>query len=180
MDDPATLIDTLAQRKRGFAAPVMDCVRHLLQSYHWLFLGFSGLDLEAERNYLALEQEAERAVGFTWFVHEKTEPKPAVVRLKNIYGEHGSLVYSSLPKWLLDFADSLTTEPRACNRKINAYWKVRELRKFNGFRQYGHLHRWPCVRSRLDCSRFKTAGLKDCYCQQSSFVINWRASDVAQ
>ena len=93
VDDPATLIDTLAQRKRGFAAPVMDCVRHLLHSYHWLFLGFSGLDLEAERNYLALEQEAERAVGFTWFVREKTEPKPAVVRLKNIYGERGSLVH---------------------------------------------------------------------------------------
>ena len=91
----------------------MDCVRHLLQSYHWLFLGFSGLDLEAERNYLALEQEAERAVGFTWFVREKTEPKPAVVRLKNIYGERGSLVYGSLPEWLLDFADSLTAEPRA-------------------------------------------------------------------
>jgi tetratricopeptide (TPR) repeat protein len=113
VDDPTTLIDTLAQRKRGFAAPVMDCVRHLLHSYHWLFLGFSGLDLEAERNYLALEQEAERAVGFTWFVREKTEPKPAVVRLKNIYGERGSLVYGSLPEWLLDFADSLTAEPRA-------------------------------------------------------------------
>jgi tetratricopeptide (TPR) repeat protein len=113
VDDPATLIDTLAQRKRGFAAPVMDCVRHLLQSYHWLFLGFSGLDLEAERNYLALEQEAERAVGFTWFVREKTEPKPAVVRLKNIYGERGSLVHGQLPEWLLDFADSLSAEPRA-------------------------------------------------------------------
>lgn len=113
VDDPATLIDTLAQRKRGFAAPVLDCVRHLLHSYHWLFLGFSGLDLEAERNYLALEQEAERAVGFTWFVREKTEPKPAVVRLKNIYGERGSLAHGRLPEWLLDFADSLSAEPRA-------------------------------------------------------------------
>jgi len=113
VDDPATLIDTLAQRKRGFAAPVMDCVRHLLQSYHWLFLGFSGLDLEAERNYLALEQEAERAVGFTWFVRENTEPKPAVVRLKNIYGERGRLVSGGLPEWLLDFADLLSAEPRA-------------------------------------------------------------------
>ena len=113
VDDPATLIDTLAQRKRGFAAPVLDCVRHLLRSYHWLFLGFSGLDLEAERNYLALEQEAERAVGFTWFVREKTEPKPAVVRLKNIYGERGSLVHGRLPEWLLDFADSLSGEPCA-------------------------------------------------------------------
>ncbi len=113
VDDPATLIDTLAQRKRGLAAPVLDCVRHLLGSYHWLFLGFSGLDLEAERNYLALEQEAERAVGFTWFVLEKTEPKPAVVRLKNIYGERGSLVHGRLPEWLLDFADLLSAEPRA-------------------------------------------------------------------
>jgi tetratricopeptide (TPR) repeat protein len=113
VDDPATLIDTLAQRKRGLAAPVLDCVRHLLQSYHWLFLGFSGLDLEAERNYLALEQEAERAVGFTWFVREKTEPKPAVVRLKNIYGERGGLVSGGLPEWLLDFADLLSAEPRA-------------------------------------------------------------------
>jgi tetratricopeptide (TPR) repeat protein len=113
VDDPATLIDTLAQRKRGFAAPVLDCVRHLVRSYHWLFLGFSGLDLEAERNYLALEQEAEHAVGFTWFVREKTEPKPAVVRLKNIYGERGSLVHGRLPEWLLDFADSLSAEPRA-------------------------------------------------------------------
>jgi tetratricopeptide (TPR) repeat protein len=113
VDDPTTLIDTLAQRKRGFAAPVMDCVRHLLQSYHWLFLGFSGLDLEAERNYLALEQEAEHSVGFTWFVREKTEPKPAVVRLKNIYGERGSFVHGSLPEWLLDFTDSVSAEPRA-------------------------------------------------------------------
>jgi tetratricopeptide (TPR) repeat protein len=113
VDDPATLIDTLAQRKRGLAAPVLDCVRHLLRSYHWLFLGFSGQDLEAERNYLALEQEAERAVGFTWFVREKTEPKPAVVRLKNVYGERGSLVHGRLPEWLLDFADSLSAEPSA-------------------------------------------------------------------
>lgn len=113
VDDPTTLIDTLAQKKRGFAAPVLDCVRHLLRSYHWLFLGFSGEDLEAERNYLTLEQEAERAVGFTWFVREKTEPNPAVVRLKKAYGERGSLVFGRLPDWLLDFADSVSAEPRA-------------------------------------------------------------------
>lgn len=113
VDDPTTLIDTLAQRKKGFAVPVMDCVRHLLQSSHWLFLGFSGLDLEAEHNYLALAQEAERAAGFTWFVRVKTKPKPAVVRLKNLYGERGGLVEGNLPDWLLDLATSLSPEPRA-------------------------------------------------------------------
>ncbi len=113
VDDPTTLIDTLAQRKRGFAAPVMDCVRHLLHSSHWLFLGFSGLDLEAEHNYLALAQEAERAAGFTWLVRAKTEPRPAVVRLRNLYGERGALVAGDLPDWLLDFASSLSPEPRA-------------------------------------------------------------------
>lgn len=112
VDDSTTLIDTLAQRKKGFAAPVLDCVRHLLRSSHWLFLGFSGLDLEAEPNYLTLAQEAERAAGFTWFVRENTEPRPSVLRLQKLYGERGGLVKGDLPAWLLDFADRVSPEPR--------------------------------------------------------------------
>lgn len=112
VDDPGTLIDTLAQRKRGFAAPVMDCVQQLLRSQHWLFLGFSGLDLEAEANYLTLASEADTAIGFTWFVREKTEPKPAVVRLKNLYGDRGEIVYGNLPDWLLNFTSVISSEPR--------------------------------------------------------------------
>lgn len=65
VDDPQTLIDTLAQRKRGFALPVMKCVAHLSRSGHWLFLGFSGLDLEAEPNYLNLAPEAAAAAANT-------------------------------------------------------------------------------------------------------------------
>jgi hypothetical protein len=37
-EDPATLVDTLSQRKRGFPPEVADCVRHLLRYGHWLFL----------------------------------------------------------------------------------------------------------------------------------------------
>jgi tetratricopeptide (TPR) repeat protein len=113
VDDPRTLIDTLAQRKKGFAAPVMRCVSQLLHSSHWLFLGFSGLDLEAEPNYLRLNQESDTAVGFSWFVREKTEPKPAVVKLKERYGERGAIVYGELPKWLIDFASTISPEPAA-------------------------------------------------------------------
>jgi tetratricopeptide (TPR) repeat protein len=112
-DDPATLIDTLAQRKRGFPPAVIACVRQLLHSGHWLFLGFSGLDLEAEPNYLALSEEAEAAAGFTWVVREHTEPRPAVVRLQARYGERGALVYGDLPDWLLEFTSTLSAEPRA-------------------------------------------------------------------
>lgn len=91
VDDPVTLIDTLAQRKQGFPAPVLDCIRHLLHSCHWLFLGFSGLDLEAEPNYLTLAQEADHAAGFTWLVRTGSEPKPAVVRLKISTVNEGAL-----------------------------------------------------------------------------------------
>jgi hypothetical protein len=37
-EDPATLVDTLSQRKRGFPPEVADCVRHLLRYGHRLFL----------------------------------------------------------------------------------------------------------------------------------------------
>ena len=112
VDDPRTLIDTLAQRKRGFAPPVLRCVEHLLRSSRWLFLGFSGLDLEAEPNYLALNQESQTAAGFTWFVRNGTEPKPAVLKLKHRYGDRGDLVYGELPDWLLDFVSVISPEPR--------------------------------------------------------------------
>ncbi len=112
VDDSDTLIDTLAQRKRGFALPVLDSARFLLERCHWLFLGFSGLDLEAERNYLALDQQAGTARGFSWFVQEGRQPRDAVLRLKERYGERGEIVTGSLPSWLLDFADGISDAPR--------------------------------------------------------------------
>jgi tetratricopeptide (TPR) repeat protein len=112
VDDATTLIDTLAQRKQGFAAPVLDSVRYLLRNGHWLFLGFSGLDLEADANYLALAQEAPTAKGFVWLVREGTSPTPAVTKLKDRYGERGEIVTGNLPAWLLELASALSPEPR--------------------------------------------------------------------
>jgi NAD-dependent SIR2 family protein deacetylase len=89
-EDPGTLIDTLAQRKRGFPAPVLSCARHLLDVGHWIFLGFSGLDLEAEPNYLSISQRADSAMGFTWLVRENTAPRPAVTKLQTLYGDRGA------------------------------------------------------------------------------------------
>ena len=110
VEDAATLIDTLAQRKRGFPLPVIECIRHLLHFGRWLFLGFSGLDLEADANYLSLAAESDTARGFSWFVRQGTEAKTAVVRLKNLYGERAEIVYGELPDWLLDFAGVLASD----------------------------------------------------------------------
>ena len=113
VDNPETLIDTLAQRKQGFPPAVMASVHHLLRANHWLFVGFSGLDLEAEPNYLGLMQESHAAEGFTWLVRAKTEPKPAVVALKELYGDRGTIVFGDLPDWMLDFTSLISPEPQA-------------------------------------------------------------------
>ncbi len=100
--DPTTLIDTLAQRKRGFPPSVIQCTRHLLHGAHWLFLGFSGLDLEAEPNYLGLAAESEHAVGFTWMVRTGTQPKPAVLALQERYGTRAAILEGELPEFALE------------------------------------------------------------------------------
>lgn len=113
VENPSTLIDTLAQRKRGFAVPVVECARHLLRCGHWLFLGFSGLDLEAEPNYLGLAQESNEASGFTWLVREKTDPSPAVLRLQARYGGRGEILRGNLPDFLLNLSASFSPEVRS-------------------------------------------------------------------
>ena len=113
VDDPATLIDTLAQRKRGLAVPVLDSVRHLLHHGHWLFLGFSGLDLEAEPNYLALSQEASTGCGFSWLVREHAVPTQAVAKLKELYGDRAEIASGDLPEWLLGLVRACSSEPGA-------------------------------------------------------------------
>jgi tetratricopeptide (TPR) repeat protein len=127
VDDPKTLIDTLAQRKKGLGPDVLSCVHHLIRSQHWLFLGFSGLDLEAEPNYLGLSQEADTAVGFTWFVRETTAPKPAVVKLKERYGNRGNFVQGELPDWLVNFNSAISREPAKWIAKYRRRIRVRAL-----------------------------------------------------
>jgi tetratricopeptide (TPR) repeat protein len=110
--DPVTLIDTLAQRKRGFPPSVTQCTRHLLHGAHWLFLGFSGLDLEAEPNYLGLAAESEHAVGLTWMVRKGTQPKPAVLALKERYGARAAIVEGELPEFVLELLQPYAPQAR--------------------------------------------------------------------
>ena len=97
VEDPATLVDTLAQRKRGFAPAVVDSLRRLLVHAHWLFLGWSGADLEAEADYLGLVAERDVAPGFTWLLRPGEAPLPAVQRTVDAYGGRARIVHGELP-----------------------------------------------------------------------------------
>ena len=104
VDDYHTLVDTLAQRMRGLSPSISDCLRHLLRNHRWLFMGYSGADLEANPQYLCLQTEAQHAVGFSWLAREsaKTEPIEAVAKICNLYGERAHIVRGELPDWFFE------------------------------------------------------------------------------
>ena len=106
-EDPATLVDTLSQRKRGFAPEVSACVRYLLRYGHWLFLGYSGADLMADENYLFLKPDASEAQGFTWLLQTGEKPVAALSATLAAYGNRAEIVHSKLPDWLTQFSEPL-------------------------------------------------------------------------
>ena len=110
-EEPSTLVDTLSQRKRGFAPDVARCVRQLLQSAHWLFLGYSGADLMADENYLFLKPDAAIAQGFTWMLRTNEQPVPALAATRALYDDRAEIFNSELPDWLAEFSKPLLTEP---------------------------------------------------------------------
>lgn len=63
VDDPSTLRDTLAQRKRGLSPAAVELLRELLLERHWLFLGWSGADLEADPGCLGLRMASAKGRG---------------------------------------------------------------------------------------------------------------------
>ena len=120
-DAPDTLVDTLSQRKRGLSPETQACIRHLLRFGHWMFLGFSGADLEADAGYLHLRGDRDVAAGFTWLVRNGEKPLDAVQRLVALYGTKGGTVHGELPAWLEALARRLIggaqPEPAALSRK---------------------------------------------------------------
>jgi len=106
-EDPSTLVDTLSQRKRGFPTATAACLRHLLRSAHWLFLGYSGADLEADENYLYLKPDAGEGLGFTWLVRSTDSPLEAVIATCAAYEGRSEIVRGELPGWLATFSTPL-------------------------------------------------------------------------
>ncbi len=90
-DRPGTIIDTLAQRARGTPVEYLECIRRLLMFGYWLFLGYSGADLETQRDYLGLAAGHMIGCGLTWLFQVGTRPLDGVVRLKDAWAEKADL-----------------------------------------------------------------------------------------
>ena len=102
VEDPGTLVDTLAQRMRGLSPAICTTLRWCLRNHHWLFMGYSGADLEANPQYLCLQAEAPTAVGLSWLVRESADAAvPAsVARIVSLYGDRAEVLRGQLPVWL--------------------------------------------------------------------------------
>ncbi len=102
VEDHNTLVDTLAQRMIGFSPAINSCIRYLLRNHYWLFLGYSGADLAAKSQYLCLNSEVDRAVGFCWLVRDssKKEPFDAIIKIKNLYKDKAQIIRGELPTWI--------------------------------------------------------------------------------
>jgi tetratricopeptide (TPR) repeat protein len=147
-ENPATLVDTLSQRKRGFAPEVAACVRHLLRYAHWLFLGYSGADLMADENYLFLKPDASEARGFTWLLRTNEQPVPALSATRAAYGNRAEIVHSELPDWLAQFSQPLLSSPAPRAPALRAA-TVEEIRRQGAKKVAGYATAWAAS-ERLD------------------------------
>jgi len=102
VEDPDTLVDTLAQRMRGLSPAICGVLRWCLRRHRWLFMGYSGADLDANPQYLCLQAEAPAAVGLSWLVRDAADVPVAasVARIVSLYGDRAEVLRGQLPGWL--------------------------------------------------------------------------------
>jgi tetratricopeptide (TPR) repeat protein len=112
-EDPSSMVDTLSQRKRGLPSTIFGELRRLLRAHHWLFLGYSGADLDSGEDYLGLRAESKTARGMTWLVRPGTQPRRAVSEVCELYGKsRAAVVFGVLPDWLTDTTEADSSHDR--------------------------------------------------------------------
>lgn len=104
VEDVSTLRDTLRQRRMGMHTSARLILNHLLRWGHWLFLGYSGADLDSAPDYLDLRPSAGEAVGFTWLAPDPSKLAAAVHSIAGQYSGRAHIVAGSLPDFLAPFA----------------------------------------------------------------------------
>jgi hypothetical protein len=95
-----SVVDTLSQRSLGLPDSINASLQSLLKTHHWIFLGYSGADLAAAPNYLALRSAAAEARGWTWLVRKGWDPLPAVTKLRDDFHGKGVIDFGELPGYL--------------------------------------------------------------------------------
>lgn len=104
---PETITATVEQEGKGLATEKTQVLERLLADYHFVFWGYSGIDLKIDLDYLAMVRMKEKAKGFVWNFLERQDYKetvnPYVAELAKSYGSKGLIVHGKLP----DIFDSL-------------------------------------------------------------------------
>jgi hypothetical protein len=73
VEGSGTLVDMLAQRMRGLSPTICSTLRWCPHQHHWLFLGYSGADVDANSQYLSLQTQASAAVGLSWLIRDAAD-----------------------------------------------------------------------------------------------------------
>lgn len=107
VDDPTTMVDTLAQRVAGRPKALEDAITSLLRSHACVVLGFSGADLAYDREYLGLRAAGSDGIGLTALVLPETKPRPPMQELLDAWDVRASVAEGSLPEWLVALASRL-------------------------------------------------------------------------
>ena len=112
VERPDTMVDTLAQRVRGRPEALNAAVKLLLERHACLTSGFSGADLDYDRDYLGLRSAAPSARAFVALTRAGEAPLPAMRELAAAFGDRGEVLEGTLPDVLVDLAAALgTTAP---------------------------------------------------------------------
>ena len=101
IEDTSSLVDTLRQRVIGTSPALIGIIKRLLHERRWLFLGFSGADLDYNPYYLGLLDAAPDAKGFCFLAREGSILHKGVSVLVEAYGrDKAEIVYGDLTTWL--------------------------------------------------------------------------------
>lgn len=84
---PDSMIDTRKHRLKGRAKALQSALLLLLENHHFIFAGFSGQDLDDNRNYLGLWDAARSAIGFTFLYQPGNSVRESIKNLIEHYGE---------------------------------------------------------------------------------------------
>jgi hypothetical protein len=83
---PESMVDTRKQRLKGRAKSLGQALAALLREHPFVFAGFSGADLDDNRNYLGLRDAAPFARGFTFLYQPASSVRDSIKELIATYG----------------------------------------------------------------------------------------------
>ncbi|MFX1254228.1 MAG: tetratricopeptide repeat protein [Promethearchaeota archaeon] len=150
---PNTCIDTLAARKRGFHPVIDQSLRELGSRTFWIFMGYSGADLNAEPNYLGIRARMTHAPGFAWLHLPETKPLPVVSELAQLYGsERGIIEFGVLPDWLNELTPILPSQIAPPQALTLSAQELQDIKTETARKITLHARNWAKDRGTAECA----------------------------